>query len=138
MTSEIKTLEQVLLFLVNGGAGVAIWWLLEHGPAPIKTWWANIAEPDLKRWLVMAMTAFVAVLAYVGAALLGYAPIPGPGWQSWLIALLNIAIASTGGFTTSSLLHTRTLRANYERAQALLRAGKVTGGCCGGIDCHDH
>jgi hypothetical protein len=113
------TLEQLLVLLVDGGGGVFVYWLLGN---PLKTWYDGIEQPDLKRWIAAGLTAVFALLAWIGGAFLGYFPMPSGGWQTWVVAIANVIIGAFVAFTSATLMHTKTLKTTYERAQIRARA----------------
>lgn len=100
------TLEQLLIYVVDGGLGVFIYSQLEKAK-----WFQAILESDYKRWIAAGITALSALLAWGAGVALGFFSLPDATWQSWVIKVVEIALGVFTTFGTSQLAHTRALKA---------------------------
>lgn len=100
------TFETLLALLVAGGAaGSVSYLLLKWWP-----WYANNPDPDVKRWIAIVGTEFVALAAWGVAIWMGFVPTPGPTAQEWVNAIANILLAGGTSYQTSQMWHTKELR----------------------------
>ena len=100
------TLEQLLIYVIDGFAGVAIYAGLEKW-----RWFQNIKEPDYKRWFAIAVSAGFAVLAWGVGVGLGIFALPVGTWQDVVVQIANIVLGAVTTFGTSQTAHTRALKA---------------------------
>jgi len=99
------TLEQLLLLVVDGGAGLFIYSRLEKAE-----WYQSIEESDYKRWIAAGLTALFAILAWgVGVALEVF-ELPTGDWRTWVIKLAEIGIGAFVAFGSATLGHTKVLK----------------------------
>jgi len=101
------TLEQLLLLVIDGGAGLLIYSRLEKA-----AWYKAIEEADYKRWIAAGLTALFAVLAWGLGAILNVFELPAGDWRSWVIQIAEIAIGAFVAFGVATLGHTKVLKNN--------------------------
>lgn len=93
------TLQEFLIWVLSGGgAGVAAFILME--------WIGNNTDlqPDLKRYLSLALASTVAVAAYAAGVAMGYEPTPEDvrGWIEAVFSVIAVAVMASQavhGFT---------------------------------------
>ena len=88
-------LRDILLVLMTAGAGGAVYWLMEN-----VGFLRNLA-PEWKRYVSLALSALIPVLAWLVGALMLYWDAPGD-WRAWIEAIFAVA---AGGIITSQSLH---------------------------------
>ena len=74
----------LLWFVTGGGAGTVSYWLMEHVA------WLTYLKAEYKRYVSVALSAFLAMAAYAVAVGLSYQESPG-NVQAWLEALFAAA-----------------------------------------------
>lgn len=87
------TLREALVYLMSGGAGAVVFWLMENIP-----FLASLAA-DYKRYVSLALSAFIPVGAWLIMLGMGYEPAP-EAWQGWLeriFALIAAALVVSQG-----------------------------------------
>ena len=93
------TLREGLLWLMGAGAGVLAFWALyrlETSVTPRLAWlrqrFLDLASED-KRYAAFALTALIAVCAYLLTLVMGYGTAPGP-WREWVEELFSVIAAA--------------------------------------------
>jgi hypothetical protein len=81
------TLQVALTWLTTAGSGLAAYWIIRR--LNIESW-----RPDWKRYLAYALTAVIAIGAYLLRVLLGY--VPAPVGQAWAETLFAVAMVAFG------------------------------------------
>jgi hypothetical protein len=105
------TLEQLLVYAVDGGLGWLAYWLLENLPG-VRERYAAIQAADAKRWIAAGLTALFALCAWGLGVGLGFFELPaGAGWRSWAVMIGDILVGVGTTFASSQLAHTKTLKA---------------------------
>lgn len=91
------SLQDVLQWVISGGAGVIAYWLMEN-----ISYLKNLA-PEAKRYVALAIAIALAVLGYFAQVAMGYqvAPQDARGWIEALFAVAGVA----GGL--SQIVHAR-------------------------------
>lgn len=100
-------LQQLLYWLGTPGAGVVAFWIMDHWP------WAKCLPEEPQRWLSLALSGVLALLAWGAQMAMLYQPVPSD-WRAGLeqaVALLFTA------FGVSQLVATRAtaIRAKWMR-----------------------
>lgn len=93
-------LEAVLGLLMTAGAGTLAWWLID------RIAWFKSLQPDTKRLASYALSAAIAIVAYLGLIAIGSQAAP-VGVVPWIKALW---LVGTSSFGMSTLLNTSALR----------------------------
>lgn len=106
-------LEAFLRLAMTVLAGTFSWWLIDR----IK-WFATL-QPDTKRYVAYALSAAIAIVAYLLLIVLGREPAP-VGLFPWVASLWTIG---TSSFGLSTLLNTSALR-KYRSDSVANRIGK--------------
>lgn len=101
------TLEQLLLLVIDGGAGLLIYSRLEKAE-----WYQTIPEADYKRWIAAGLTALFAVAAWGIGVVLGIFELPVGDWQAWVTQIAEIAIGAFVAFGAATLGHTKVMKRN--------------------------
>ena len=97
--------QQFLVFLLEGGGGALVYFLLKKN-----AWYESLSEPDMKRWIAFGLTGLIAVAAWGGQILLGFAELPTGGLQPIIVTIGDVLLGVFAAFGTSQLLHTKELR----------------------------
>ena len=90
-------LSDALTFLAVGGSAYLSFWLLES-----VEWLTNLS-PERKRYAAYALTAGIAVLAWLGKITMMY-EVPPEGWRCWIESAYGVA---AGSVIANQLLHAR-------------------------------
>ena len=100
-------LQTLLETLVAGGGGVAVYVILGQ-----LAWFQGLAG-EHKRWVAIAASAGVGVVAFIVASVVMQYQVAPTDWRSWVEAVVNIILAivapGAGAFTVSQALHAREL-----------------------------
>lgn len=83
-------LAAFLALLLNGLSSTAAWYLIDH----VKMLMA--LEPDTKRYVAYAISAVIAILAYLGLIVIGEKPAPVGGVVSWVEQFFYVGTAAFG------------------------------------------
>ena len=101
-------LAKLLEVLISGGGGAAVYLLLGRWP-----WFVGLAS-EYKRWVAIAASALVGVVAFVVSAVVMQYQVAPTDWRSWVEAVVNIIIAiaapGAGAFVVSQAIHAKELR----------------------------
>ena len=90
------TLNETLNWVISsGGAGALAYWLVERVP------WLVALAPQAKRFVSFALTAVLAMLAYVACVVLRHNPMPAE-WREWVEVL---AFTATTAILVSQGIH---------------------------------
>lgn len=81
-------LMEVLKWLISGGSGAVAYWLMEKVKA------LAALEPEPKRYVSLAISGAVAVLAFLAQVGMGYqaAPLDARAWIETLFAVVGVAM----------------------------------------------
>lgn len=105
MTDPV-TFAMFIQMLVGGAAAPFVYWCLAKWE-----WYQRTLQADVKRWIAFGCVALIAVLAWIVGVAFSIYPAPGPGWQGWVVAIMEVILALGTGFTGSTLIHTKDLKA---------------------------
>ena len=97
MPANDQLYKILLWFVTGGGSGAISYWLMEHVP------WLTYLKAEYKRYVSVALSAFLAMAAYAAAVGLNYQASPGD-MQGWLEALFAAASVAMG---LSQIIHGR-------------------------------
>jgi len=98
MELDTTLLFQVLTWIVCGpGAGVAAYFLMEKVPA------LRRLASEAKRYVSLALSAAIAMVAFRFTIWMGYYPLPAAPRQ-WIEQLFAVSFVATGG---SQIIHGR-------------------------------
>lgn len=90
-------LKDALVFLSTTGAAAAAWWLMD------RVWFLARQGPEAKRYLAFALTAAIAVLAWLAQVGMLYQAAPAD-WRGWVEALSAVAFTAVG---LNQIIHAR-------------------------------
>jgi len=92
---DATLLYQALIWLSSAGAGAATFFLMERVPALARL------KSEHKRYVSIALSGGIAMIAFAGAVGLGYEPTPQTA-QAWVEALFAVAFVASGA---SQIIH---------------------------------
>lgn len=88
MTTEVQlSLREALLYLISGGGGALVYWLME------KVRFFKELRNDVKRYAAFLLSGVLPVVAWVVYLGLGY-DVPPATWQEWVERIFSLALAA--------------------------------------------
>lgn len=102
------TVEELLRYIVTGGAGVIASYLMDTpAGARLRELVGNIAQPvlgtrEVSRYIAMVLSGVLTVVAVLALAALGYEP-----WPADLESWLNVFLTACYTFLVSQVVHAR-------------------------------